>query len=61
MINWYIACTEVFFPRVKEIFVDKRDEDLFKSIDQCEGKKIVVVVNQWHLEGIEHHWCYRYG
>lgn len=22
---------------------------------------MVVVVNQWHLEGIEHHWCHRYG
>lgn len=46
---------------MKEIFVDKRDEDLFRAIDNCEGKKIVAVVNQWHLEGIEHHWCFRYG
>ena len=21
----------------------------------------MVLVNQWHLEGIEHHWCHRYG
>ena len=41
--------------------VDKRDEDLFKQIDRSNGKKIVVVVNQWHIEGIEHHWCTRYG
>jgi len=41
--------------------VDKRDEDLFTYIDNCEGKKVVVVVNQWHMEGIEHHWCHRYG
>ncbi len=61
MINWYIQSCEVFFPKIKEIFVDKRDEDLFKYIDQSEGKKIVVLVNQWHLEGIEHHWCFRYG
>jgi pheromone shutdown protein TraB len=51
----------VFFPRVKEIFVDKRDEDLFRAIDESEGKTVVAVVNQWHLEGIEHFWCQRYG
>jgi hypothetical protein len=52
---------DVFFPRLKHIIVDKRDEDLFTYIDNCEGKKIVAVVNQWHMEGIEHHWCNRYG
>jgi hypothetical protein len=61
LVNWYIANSEIFFPKIKEIFVDKRDEDLFRSIDESDGKKIVVVVNQWHMEGIEHHWCYRYG
>lgn len=30
---------------MKEIFVDKRDEDLFSHIDNCEGKKVVAVVN----------------
>lgn len=61
LINWYIQSADIFFPKVKEIFVDKRDEDLFKQIDQSEGQKIVVLVNQWHLEGIEHHWCFHYG
>lgn len=61
LINWYIQATDIFFPRVKEIFVDKRDEDLFKAVDTCEGQRVVVVVNQWHMEGIEHHWCHRYG
>lgn len=46
---------------MKEIFVDKRDEDLFTYIDSCEGKKVVAIVNQWHMEGIEHRWCHRYG
>ena len=36
-------------------------EDLFKKLDNCEEKKIVVVVNQWHMEGIEHNWAHRYG
>ena len=61
LINWYIQCTDVFFPKIKEIFVDRRDEDLFKAFDKSEAQRIVVLVNQWHLEGIEHHWCSRYG
>lgn len=59
--NWYIANTEIFFPKFKDIFVDKRDEALFTEIDRSDAKKIVCVVNQWHLEGIEHNWCHRYG
>jgi len=50
-----------FFPKLKNIFIDKRDEGLFKKIDRSPHKKIVVLVNQWHMEGIEHHWCHRYG
>lgn len=52
---------DIFFPKFKRIFVDLRDEDLFKAIDKCPDKKIVVVVNQWHMEGIEHNWAHRYG
>jgi hypothetical protein len=29
LINWYTQHTDIFFPKVKEIFVDKRDEDIF--------------------------------
>jgi hypothetical protein len=61
LINWYIQSCDVFFPRLKEIFVDRRDLDLYKQIDGAEGQKIVVLVNQWHMEGIEHHWCSHYG
>lgn len=60
-LNWFIQSTDIFFPKFKKIFVDERDEDLFRMIDQAKGEKIVVLVNQWHLEGIEHHWCHRYG
>lgn len=59
--NWFIQSTATFFPHLKRIFVDEKDEDLFEQIDRSEGEKIVVLVNQWHLEGIEHHWCNRYG
>ena len=61
VMNWYVQNMDIFFPRFKQIFVDKRDEDLFQAIDRCPERKIVVVVNQWHMEGIEHEWAARYG
>jgi hypothetical protein len=59
--NWMIQSADIFFPKLKKILVDERDEDLFRQIDGSDGEKIVVVVNQWHMEGIEHHWAHRYG
>lgn len=61
LMNWYIKNTEVLFPGLKKVLVDYNDEALFKKIDRAEGKKIVVLVNQWHMEGIEHQWCHAYG
>lgn len=61
LINWYVQNMDMYFPRLKEIFVDQRDQDLFKAIDKCPEKRIVVVVNQWHMEGIEHEWAHSYG
>lgn len=61
LVNWYIQATDIFFPKFKKIFVDQRGEDLFKQIDKCPHKKIVVVVNQFHMEDIEHEWAHHYG
>jgi hypothetical protein len=33
LVNWYTQTAQIFFPRLKEVFVDKRDEDLFTQID----------------------------
>ena len=43
--NWFIQSADIFFPKFKEIFIDKRDEDLFAQIEQVEGDRVVVVVN----------------
>lgn len=44
-------------PQQKRILVDSRDEAIFRDLfKKCEGEKIVAVVNQWHVEGIETHW-----
>lgn len=29
LLNWYIQSLDVFFPKLKRIFVDQRDDDLF--------------------------------
>lgn len=60
-INWFIQMLELLFPPVKRILVEKKDEDLFRQIMEHKGKRSVVLVNQWHMEGIEHHWCHGYG
>lgn len=44
-LNWFIQCTDIFFPKLKKILVDERDEDLFRKIDNAKGEKIVVLVN----------------
>ena len=60
-INWYIQSLDIFFPRFKQIFIDRREEDIFRRIDKCTEKKVVVVLNQFHMEGFEHSWAHRYG
>lgn len=60
-INWFIQSTDLFFPKFKRIFIDQRGQDLFQQIDKSPHKKIVVVVNQFHMEDIEHEWAHRYG
>ena len=44
-------------PDQKKVLVDLRDERIFRELyKKCEGDKIVAVVNQWHMQGIETHW-----
>lgn len=60
-LSWLIKYFEKIAPKQKEIFIDKKDIDLFHSIYRSKGKKIVAVVNQWHLPGIEAHWRHTTG
>lgn len=52
---------DIYFPKFKSIFIDRKDVDLFEKIDRAPEQRIVAVVNQWHMEGIEHEWAHRYG
>ena len=62
-LNWYIQSMDILYPALKRILIDKRDMALYKYITRNakEGQKIVAVVNQWHMEGIEHLWAHEYG
>lgn len=59
--NWVIKDLELMFPAAKWVFIDQKDQELYRKIENAPGKRIVVVVNQWHMEGIEHMWCHSYG
>ena len=32
-VNWFVAATANFFPQLKKIFIDDKDEDLFHKLD----------------------------
>lgn len=62
LINWYIKSLELLCPEFKKLFIDKRDIGLYKAITKnTNHKRIVAVVNQWHMEGIEHLWAHEFG
>jgi hypothetical protein len=50
-----------FFPHMKRVIIDKRGEDIFRQVQQDPAKRVVVVLNQWHMENFEHHWAHHYG
>lgn len=55
--NWFVKYFEKLAPYQKRVIIDKKDIDLFTSLYRdTPGKKIVAVVNQWHVAGIEAHW-----
>lgn len=45
LINWYIQATDKFFPQMKRVMIDNRDEELYRQIDRSKGKRVVALVN----------------
>lgn len=37
-LNWMVQLTNIIFPDVKRVIVDKKDDDLFKEIIENKGK-----------------------
>ena len=60
-INWFIQTSRILFPELTRILVDQKDEEIFKFINANKGKKMVAIVNQHHMPGIEQHWCNTFG
>jgi len=60
-INWFIQTMEILFPEYKRIFIESKEQDMFRLLMEHKGKRMVAVVNQIHMEGLEHHWCHSYG
>jgi hypothetical protein len=60
-INFMVAALSKLAPFQKKIMVDLRDETIFRDLyikcrSEKGGDKVVAVVNQWHMEGVETHW-----
>lgn len=60
-VNWFIQTSRILFPELTRILVDHKDEEIFKFINANRGKKMVAIVNQHHMPGIEQHWCNTFG
>ena len=55
--NFMVGVLSKCAPEQKKILIDLRDESIFRDLyKKCEGERIVAVVNQWHMQGIETHW-----
>lgn len=60
-INWLISIMDIIYPDLKRIIIEMKEKDLFETIMQNKGKRVVCLVNQIHMEGLEHFWCHHYG
>lgn len=60
-VNWYTQTLAQMFPEYKRILIDRKEEELFRQIISNKSKRMVAVVNQFHMEGLEHLWCNAHG
>jgi hypothetical protein len=61
-IAWVVRFAEKMVPAQKKLLIDKRSEDFIWAIEKkLTGKKKAVVVNQWHMEGLEKLWRSLHG
>lgn len=54
--NFMVHLLNRIAPEQKKVIIDLKDESLFHKIYKAPGDKIVAVVNQWHVTGIEERW-----
>ena len=53
-VTWAVKFAEKLIPNQKKIVIDKRDEDIFWKIEKrMKGNRKLVLVNKWHLDGVQ--------
>lgn len=56
-VTWAVKFAEKLIPNQKKIVIDKRDEDIFWKIEKkMKGNRKLVLVNKWHLDGVQKFW-----
>ena len=61
-VAWMAKFFEHLLPHQKKLVVDKKDEDIFWSIEKkMTGSRKLVLVNQWHMDGIQRYWRNYHG
>lgn len=54
--NYVVYLLNKVAPNQKQVIIDVKDELLFEKIYHSKANKVVAVVNQWHVTGIEERW-----
>lgn len=53
-VAWFNRYAEYLSPAAKNAVIDRRDRDLFLNVERAmTGKKKFVLLNFWHLDGVE--------
>jgi hypothetical protein len=56
-VAWCSKFLEKLLPHQKKILIDKRDEEIFWAVEKkMKGNRKLVLVNQWHMDGIQRYW-----
>lgn len=56
-VAWLTKFMELLIPNQKKILIDKRDEDIFWEVEKnMKGKRKLILVNQWHMDGVQKYW-----
>lgn len=61
-VAWLNKFLEKLVPHQKKCVIDKRDEDIFWAVEKkMKGNRKLVLVNQWHMDGIQRFWRKSHG
>lgn len=61
-VAWLAKFLEKLVPHQKRCLIDKRDEDIFMTVEKkMKGSRKLVLVNQWHMDGVQRFWRKSHG